>query len=244
MKSALTNIKDSDFIAGELLLFDKPLTWTSFDVVNKVRYALRRYTEVKKIKVGHSGTLDPMATGLLMICTGKMTKQIEGLQGLDKVYTGTIKLGETTPSYDSESEVDQRFPTDHITAELIKEKAVEFVGEQDQIPPMFSAIKVDGQPLYKLARRGIKKEIKSRRINIHSFEITHIEMPLVHFKVHCTKGTYIRSLAYDFGKALESGAHLVELKRTMIGSYDIGDAWNLEQFVEELDGTKKEGGIQ
>lgn len=225
-----------DYKAGAMLLVDKPQGWTSFDVVNKVRYKIKRKLGVKKIKVGHSGTLDPMATGLLILCTGKFTKKLNELQGLSKTYTGTMKLGATTPSYDAESDVQQTFSTEHITPELLEEARQQFLGEIDQVPPMFSAIKVDGQPLYKKARRGETVEIEPRQVHIYDFELTRVELPEVDFRVSCSKGTYIRSLAHDFGKAVRSGAYLTALRRTRIGEYKLEDAWNLEQLVEFIEG--------
>ncbi|MCB0552557.1 MAG: tRNA pseudouridine(55) synthase TruB [Phaeodactylibacter sp.] len=224
-----------DFITGALLLVDKPQGWTSFDVVNKIRYKLKHRLDVKKIKVGHAGTLDPMATGLLVICTGKATKKLANYQGLDKEYTGTLRLGATTPSYDAESEVEETFPTSHITPELLEQARQQFLGDIDQVPPMFSAIKVDGQPLYKKARKGEVVEIEPRRVHIYEFELTHIELPDVQFRVHCSKGTYIRSLAHDFGKALDSGAYLTALRRTRVGQFHLDDAWGLEELIDYLE---------
>lgn len=211
---------------GKVLLIDKPLDWTSFDVVNKVRWNIRKAYNLKKIKVGHAGTLDPKATGLLIVCTGKFTKRIDEIQAESKVYTGTIKLGVTTPTYDTESEEDQTFPTEHITEELIHEATKQFLGEIDQYPPAHSAIKVDGKRLYELARAGKEVELKARRIHIYDFKITKIELPLVEFEVHCGKGTYIRSLANDFGKELNSGGYLTELRRTKIGNFSVENAEN------------------
>lgn len=224
-----------DFKAGALLLVNKPKTWTSFDVVNKIRYKLKRVLGVKKIKVGHSGTLDPMATGLLIICTGKFTKKLNELQGLTKSYSGTIKLGATTPSYDAEEKEDQIFQTSHITPELIEFTRRQFVGTIEQIPPMFSAIKVDGQPLYNKARKGEMIEVKPRAVEISDFTITHVNMPFIDFEVSCSKGTYIRSLAYDFGKALDSGGYLTELKRTAVGEYQLKEAWNLDDLITHIE---------
>jgi len=224
-----------DFLAGATLLVDKPKDWTSFDVVNKIRYHLRKLTGVKRIKVGHAGTLDPMATGLLIICTGKFTKKLSGFQGLGKSYSGTITLGATTPSYDTETEVDKRFPTDHITTELLDQKRQSFIGPLEQLPPMFSAIKVDGQPLYKKARKGIVVEVKPRPVEIMKFDLTRVEIPEVDFYVTCSKGTYIRSLAFDFGKALDSGGHLTALRRDSIGDFQLTDAWNLTKLIEHID---------
>ena len=224
-----------DFKAGAMLLVDKPQGWTSFDVVNKLRYKIKHKLGVKKIKVGHSGTLDPMATGLLLLCTGKFTKKLHELQGLSKEYTGTMRLGATTPSFDAESDVQQTFPTEHITAELIEEARQQFLGDIEQVPPMFSAIKVDGQPLYKKARKGETVEIEPRQVHIAAFEITRVELPEVDFRVSCSKGTYIRSLAHDFGKAVRSGAYLTALRRTKVGDYDIEDAWDLDRLVEYIE---------
>lgn len=218
--------KAEEIQEGKVLLIDKPLDWTSFDVVNKVRWNIRKAYNLKKIKVGHAGTLDPKATGLLIVCTGKFTKRIDEIQAESKVYTGTIKLGVTTPTYDTESEEDQTFPLEHITEELIHEATKEFIGEIDQYPPAHSAIKVDGKRLYELARAGKEVELKARRIQIYDFKITKIELPFVEFEVHCGKGTYIRSLANDFGKALNSGGYLTELRRTKIGDFSVENAEN------------------
>lgn len=224
-----------DFIAGATLLVNKPQGWTSFDVVNKIRYKLKQRLQIKKIKVGHAGTLDPMATGLLIICTGKFTKKLHAFQGLPKTYTGTMTLGATTPSFDAETEVEERFPVDHITPELLETTRRRFIGDLEQVPPMFSAIKVDGQPLYKKARKGQKIEVKPRPVHISQFDLTRIELPEVDFVVSCSKGTYIRSLAYDFGKALGSGAYLTALNRTSIGQFHLRDAWDLEALVEHIE---------
>lgn len=220
-----------DFKAGTTLLVDKPQGWTSFDVVNKVRYKIKHRLKVKKIKVGHSGTLDPMATGLLVLCTGKFTKKLNDLQGLSKSYTGTMFVGATTPSYDAESEIQERFPTSHITPELIEQARQQFTGKIQQVPPMFSAIKVDGQPLYKKARKGEVIEVEPREVEIFSFKITRVELPEIDFEVSCSKGTYIRSLAHDFGIALQSGAYLTALRRTKVGDFDIENAWSLDNLV-------------
>lgn len=223
-----------DYQEGQVLLIDKPLEWTSFQVVNKLRWEIRQRFNIKKIKVGHAGTLDPLATGLLILCTGKFTKRIEEFQAQEKEYTGTITLGGTTPSYDLESEIDKVYPIDHISENLIHEVAKTFVGDISQKPPIFSAIKKDGKRLYELARAGETTEIKSRDINISEFEITNIEMPNVDFRVKCSKGTYIRSLAYDLGMALNSGAHLSALRRTKIGKYSVEDADSIEGFIKSL----------
>jgi tRNA pseudouridine55 synthase len=223
-----------DYQAGHVLLIDKPLNWTSFQVVNKLRWEIRQAFQIKKIKVGHAGTLDPLATGLLVICTGKMTKQIDTFQGQIKEYTGTIALGSTTPSYDLETEVDQTFETSHITEDLIHETTKQFTGEINQYPPIFSAIKKEGKRLYEFARAGETVEIKSRKITIESFEITQINDRFLDFKVVCSKGTYIRSLAHDFGKALNSGAHLSALRRTKIGDFTVDEALSIEDFIKNL----------
>ena len=221
-----------DFKNGQVLLIDKPLNWTSFQVVNKLRWHIKKHFNLKKIKVGHAGTLDPLATGLLIICAGKETKNINVYQGQIKEYTGTITIGATTPSYDLETEIDEIFATDHITEELLKTTTQQFVGEIDQKPPIFSAIKKDGKRLYELARKGETTEIQTRKVTISSFEITNVENNNVDFRVVCSKGTYIRSLAHDFGKALNSGAHLSALRRTKIGEYDVENALSIEQFLE------------
>ena len=223
-----------DFLKGATLLVNKPLSWTSFDVVNKIRYQLKKSLGVKKIKVGHAGTLDPMATGLLIICTGKFTKRLDEFQGLSKTYTGTIQLGATTPSYDKETEVDQTFPTDHIDDELIENARNQFLGDILQYPPMFSAIKVDGQPLYRRARKGISIEVKPRPVTIYSFDLLSKEMPELSFSVKCSKGTYIRSLAFDFGKAVRSGGYLSSLCRTQIGDHKLEEAWKLDELIKHL----------
>lgn len=219
---------------GQVLLIDKPLTWTSFQVVNKLRWEIRQRFDIKKIKVGHAGTLDPLATGLLIICTGKQTKQIDTYQGQVKEYTGTFTLGGTTPSYDLETEIDNTFPTAHITEELLHETIKQFVGEIQQKPPIFSAIKKDGKRLYELARKGETTEIKERTVTVSSFEITKIKLPEVEFRIICSKGTYIRSIAFDYGKALNSGGYLSALRRTKIGNFSVDDAFSVEEFITNL----------
>ena len=219
---------------GQVLLIDKPLTWTSFQVVNKLRWEIRQRFNIKKIKVGHAGTLDPLASGLLIICTGKQTKQIDTYQGQIKEYTGTFTLGATTPSYDLETEIDNTFPTAHITEELLHETTKQFVGEIQQKPPIFSAIKKEGKRLYELARKGETTEIKERTVTISSFEITEIKLPEVGFRIICSKGTYIRSIAFDYGKALNSGGHLSALRRTKIGDFSVDNALSLEGFINNL----------
>ncbi|MEM1359061.1 MAG: tRNA pseudouridine(55) synthase TruB [Bacteroidota bacterium] len=219
------------FAEGTLLLVNKPKGWTSFDVVNKIRWAIRKHLGVKKFKVGHAGTLDPMATGLLNICTGKWTKRLQELQGLDKSYTGTITLGATTASYDAEEPIDATYPTEHITEAMILEAAASLTGQLQQLPPIYSAIKVDGQPLYKKARNGQKVEVKPRPVTVHQFEITRVALPEVDFVISCSKGTYIRSLAHDLGKSLNSGGYLTALRRTIVGPYRIEDAWTVEELL-------------
>lgn len=215
----------AQFQEGQILLIDKPLTWSSFQAVNKVKYTLIKNLGLpKKFKIGHAGTLDPLASGLLIICTGKFTKKIPELQGQIKEYTGTITVGATTPSYDLETEINESFPIDHITDELIEKTRTQFIGEIDQFPPVFSALKKDGKRLYEHARAGNEVEIASRKIQILEFEITRIELPEIDFRVVCSKGTYIRSLAYDFGKALHSGGHLSALRRTKIGDFSVENA--------------------
>ncbi len=224
-----------EYLDGQVLLIDKPLKWSSFQAVNKLKYLLINKVGLpKKFKIGHAGTLDPLATGLLLICTGKFTKRISELQGQAKEYTGTFYIGATTPSYDLETEIDQTFPTDHINEALIHETVKQFLGEIDQKPPIFSAIKKDGVRLYEHARAGESVEIESRKTTIHEFEITRIALPEVDFRVVCSKGTYIRSLAYDFGKAMNSGSHLTVLRRTKIGDYDVKNAIDITLFEEEL----------
>ncbi len=226
-------ITAEDFKAGKILLFDKPLEWTSFQLVNKVRWLIRKNCEIKKIKVGHAGTLDPLATGLLILCTGKMTKRIETFQGQEKEYTGTITLGATTPSYDLETEVDETYPIDHLTEDKVKAATKAFTGDIQQYPPVFSALKKDGKRLYEYARKGENVKISSRSITISEFEITKINFPEVSFRVICSKGTYIRSLAHDFGKELGSGGYLSSLRRTRIGEFKVDDALSLDSFINE-----------
>lgn len=213
-----------DFQNGQILCIDKPLHWTSFQAVNKMKWILKSRLGLKKIKIGHAGTLDPLATGLLLVCTGKFTKRISELQGQAKEYTGTFYIGATTPSYDLETEIDHTFPTAHINESLIQETVKQFLGEIDQKPPIFSAIKKDGVRLYEHARAGETVEIAFRKTVIHEFEITRIALPEIDFRVVCSKGTYIRSLAFDFGTALQSGAHLTVLRRTKIGDYTVEGA--------------------
>jgi len=226
---------EEDYKNGQVLLIDKPLNWTSFQVVNKLRWEIRQRFNIKKIKVGHAGTLDPLATGLLIICTGKQTKEIHIYQGQIKEYTGTITLGATTPSYDLETEINQTFSTEHITEDLLKETTQQFIGDIQQKPPIFSAIKKDGKRLYELARKGETTEINARTVTVSEFEITNINLPEVDFKVVCSKGTYIRSLAFDFGNALNSGAHLSALRRTKIGDFSVDKANSVDGFIKDLE---------
>ncbi|TDE06512.1 tRNA pseudouridine(55) synthase TruB [Flavobacterium hiemivividum] len=225
-----------DYLNGQILLIDKPLNWTSFQAVNKLKYALiNKLGLPKKFKIGHAGTLDPLATGLLLVCTGKFTKRITELQGQAKEYTGTFFIGATTPSYDLETEIDETFPTSHIDEVLIHETVKQFLGEIDQIPPIFSAIKKEGVRLYEHARAGKSIEIESRKTTIHEFEITRIALPEIDFRVVCSKGTYIRSLAFDFGRAMNSGSHLTALRRTKIGDYDVKNGVDVIAFEENLE---------
>jgi len=229
------SITKEHFTDGQILLIDKPLEWSSFQAVNALKWAIRKKFGLgKKFKIGHAGTLDPLATGLLLICTGKFTKRIPELQGQVKEYVGTFTLGATTPSYDLETEVDQHFPTDHISEELLKQTKQKFLGNIAQYPPIFSAIKKDGKRLYEFARKGEAVEIKPRFIEIMEFEITTIQLPKVDFRVVCSKGTYIRSLAHDYGKALGSGAHLSALRRTKIGSFHVNNAQSPQDFKDWL----------
>jgi len=223
------------FLEGQLLLLDKPLEWTSFQLVNKIRWAIRKTYGIKKIKVGHAGTLDPLATGLMLICTGKMTKKIDQFMGMDKSYSGTFRLGATTPSYDLETTVTNPKSIDHITNALLEETRRSFLGKIQQKPPLHSAIKKDGKRLYTIARAGETTEIPSRDITISSFELTKINLPEVTFSVSCSKGTYIRSLAHDFGQVLGCGAHLTSLCRTSIGNYNLSDSLTLNTFLHSLE---------
>ncbi|WP_201770368.1 tRNA pseudouridine(55) synthase TruB [Altibacter lentus] len=223
-----------DYKNGQVLLLDKPLEWTSFQVVNKVRWLIKKEFGLKKIKVGHAGTLDPLATGLLILCTGSFTKKIDTYQAQHKEYTGTITLGATTPSYDLETEIDRRYDISEITSEKIKQTTLQFLGEIEQQPPVFSALKKDGKRLYEFARAGEEVSVPTRKVHISEFEITKIELPQVEFRVACSKGTYIRSLAHDFGKALENGAYLSALRRTKIGDFSVEDALSLTAFEERF----------
>jgi len=227
-----------EFKEGQVLLVDKPLNWTSFQIVNKIRWSIRKKFDLKKIKVGHAGTLDPLATGLLILCTGKFTKKIDTYQGQVKEYTGTITVGGTTPSYDLESEINEHFEYKHITEKQLIDTTTQFIGDIDQKPPIFSALKKDGKRLYEIARKGETVEIPTRKVRIDEFEITNIALPNIEFRVVCSKGTYIRSLAYDFGKALGSGGHLSALRRTKIGDFSVADAIDPIAFVDDLLGEE------
>lgn len=229
------NFSKDAFLEGQLLLIEKPLEWTSFQLVNKIRWAIRKTYGIKKIKVGHAGTLDPLATGLMLICTGKMTKQINQFMGMDKTYSGTFRLGATTPSYDLETAVSNPTPIDHITSALLEEARHTFLGKIQQKPPLHSAIKKDGKRLYTIARAGETIEIPSREVTITSFDLTNINLPDIDFLVSCSKGTYIRSLAHDFGQTLNCGAHLVALRRTAIGNYTLTDSLTLDTFLHNLE---------
>lgn len=224
-----------DFKEGEILLVDKPLKWTSFDVVNKLRWKLKKKYKIKKFKVGHAGTLDPLATGVLVICTGKKTKVSQELAAENKVYTGTFLLGKTTPSFDLEKEFDQEFPIAHITEELLHKTAEQFLGLQQQTPPIFSAKKIDGKPAYLQAREGKEVKMKDNTVNILEFTLEAIRFPEVDFKVTCSKGTYIRSLANDFGKALNSGATLIALRRIQSGDFKIEDAKDIDYWLQRIE---------
>jgi len=223
-----------DFLEGQLILIDKPLNWSSFQAVNAVKWAIRKRFQLKKIKVGHAGTLDPLASGLLIICAGKFTKRIHEFQDMPKEYEGTITLGSSTPSYDKETEVDNVYPTNHITHELIHKTKELFLGQIAQKPPVFSALKKDGKRMYEYAREGKKLEIKARFVEILGFEILDIDLPEIRFRIQCSKGTYIRSIAHDFGKALNSGGHLSSLRRTKIGDYNVNNAVTPANFKEVM----------
>lgn len=221
-----------DFQAGEVLLVHKPLHWTSFDVVNKLRYEMKQKLGIKKIKVGHAGTLDPLADGLLILCTGKKTKEIESFMGLEKNYTGTITLGSTTPSYDLETEIDNTFPIENISKQAVQAEVEKMVGTYAQYPPIFSAKKVKGKKAYDLARAGKEVILEPKNITIHSFDLTEIDLPLVRFNITCSKGTYIRSIAHDLGKQLNNGGHLSALRREKIGTYDLKNAHTVTEWIE------------
>lgn len=223
-----------DFQGGEVLVFNKPLEWTSFDLVRKVRNTLCRRMRIRKLKVGHAGTLDPMATGVMVLCTGKSTRKIESLQAGIKEYVATLKLGATTPSYDLETEENETFPIEHITRELVDKTIGNFVGEIDQVPPEFSAVWVDGKRAYELARKGEEVKLKSRKLVIDSIDVISLEEAELKLRIVCSKGTYIRALARDIGKALESGAYLTGLERTRVGDFRLEEAMELESFMDIL----------
>lgn len=231
------------FEEGEVLLVDKPSDWTSFDVVNFTRSLIKRFHKIPKLKVGHAGTLDPLATGLLILCTGKMTKRIQDFQDQDKEYTGTIRLGMTTPSYDLESEADATFPTENITTEMIEEARQSLVGDQMQMPPIYSAIKIDGKRAFLYARKNKDVQLTARSIRINYFEVDTTNFPDIEFVVGCGKGTYIRSLAHDFGKALNNGGCLATLRRTKIGDFKVGDAMTPEDLKKMIIDTAPEVGL-
>lgn len=228
------------FEEGEVFLIDKPLDWTSFDAVNLIRAVIKRYHGIRKIKVGHAGTLDPLATGLLVICTGRMTKQIDNFQAQEKVYTGTFLLGQTTPSYDMECEPDAFYPTDGITVEMMEEARKKFIGDILQRPPKFSAIKINGKRAFDYARSDKEIEMKERTVHIEDFKLDYSEFPKINFEVKCSKGTYIRSLAHDFGKALGNGASLISLRRTKIGDFDVTNARDLFELKRDIQETGTE----
>ena len=222
------------YLEGCVLYIDKPLTWTSFDVVNKIRWSLKTSLGIKKIKVGHAGTLDPLASGLMIVCTGKATKQIVQYQDLDKAYDANIRLGATTPSFDLETGVDQKFPWEHITEDMLGQALIRLSGPQDQMPPIFSAKSVDGKRAYVMARKGKTVELRKNPVIIHNLELKNVDLPDLTVHVECSKGTYIRSLARDLGEALNSGAHLTGLRRTRIGPYLLSDATTLDNFIEKI----------
>lgn len=228
------SIEEYDYQKGEVLLFDKELDWTSFDLVRKLRNFLCRQTGVKKLKVGHAGTLDPKATGLMIVCTGKETKNIDAIQAKEKEYVATIKLGATTPSFDLETAEDATFPTDHLTLEFVSGKMKDFIGEIDQVPPIFSAVKIEGKRAYEHARKGNDIVLQPKKITISELEILNFSKEEIVLRVVCSKGTYIRSLARDLGVALGSGAYLVGLCRTRIGDFRLENAWDLQKFLEKF----------
>lgn len=229
-----------DFISGEIIAIDKPLGWTSFDAVKRIRGAIQRRLHLKKFKVGHAGTLDPLATGVLLICTGRATRRIEELQSGEKEYVATVELGATTPSFDLETEIDATYPTEHITEAKAREALQSFEGDIMQVPPVFSAVKVDGKRAYKYARNGKELELKAKPVRIREIEFISLEGNLLTFRVVCSKGTYIRSLARDLGNALDSGAHLVKLRRTKVGAHDISECLSIDEAVEKIATTPLE----
>jgi tRNA pseudouridine55 synthase len=231
-------VTEDDFLNGQVLLIDKPLGWSSFQAVNKLKWAIRKKFNLKKFKIGHAGTLDPLATGLLVICTGKFTKKITEYQGQEKEYTGVFTLGATTPSYDLETEINEIFSTDHITPYLIQKTTDQFIGEIEQVPPVFSALKKDGKRLYEFAREGKAVDIPKRKVSVSAFEIIKVDNLNIHFRIACSKGTYIRSIANDFGEALNSGAHLTSLRRTKIGDFNVDIAEDPLVFADTLLGPQ------
>ena len=232
--SSHRNLSKNSIEEGEVFLIDKPLNYTSFQVVKKLRNILKNKFNLNKLKVGHAGTLDPLATGLLIICTGRMTKQIPDFQNLYKEYVGTMSIGSTTPSYDLETKIDKTFSTDHINENLLNKIKDNFIGTIDQVPPIFSAVKKNGKRLYEYAREGKKIDIESKKITINKFDLKRICIPQIDFEVNCSKGTYIRSLINDFGKELNSGAHLISLRRTKIGSFSINSSKTLDEFIKKF----------
>ena len=226
--------RPEEYLDGAVLYIDKPLTWTSFDVVNKIRKSLRHHLGIQKIKVGHAGTLDPLASGLVIICTGKATKQIMQYQDMDKAYTAQVRLGATTPSFDLETDVDLTFPWEHITPEKIEQALVQLSGDQEQMPPLYSAKSVDGKRAYAMARKGKTVELKPQQVHISLLKLLSAELPDLSLQIDCSKGTYIRSLARDLGTMLESGAHLTGLRRTRIGPYQVDQAISVENFIKNL----------
>ncbi len=229
------------FAEGTVLLFDKPYGWTSFDVVGKIRGLIRHRLGLKKTKVGHAGTLDPLATGLLIVCTGKLTKSIDSYQALEKEYSGTFFIGQTTPSFDLETQPGELSPTEHITYDTVIQTTKKFIGSFEQIPPQFSAKKIEGERAYTYARQGQTRVLKPKNVSIRKFNITKFELPEIGFNVVCTKGTYIRALARDFGEALQTGAYLKDLRRERIGGFLVSDAWevaNFESFIKNMQSSK------
>jgi len=223
-----------DFISGEILCIDKPLGWTSFDTVKRLRGAIQRRLSLKKFKVGHAGTLDPLATGVLIVCTGRATKRIESLQNGSKEYVATIRLGATTPSFDLETKIDATYPTEHITRKNVEETLPDFTGKIMQVPPVFSAVKIDGKRAYNFARKGKEVELKAKPLEISELELLSFNMPLITLRIVCSKGTYIRALARDLGKALKSGAHLTELRRTRVGDFGIEKCMKIDEAIEAI----------
>jgi tRNA pseudouridine55 synthase len=235
----MSSEKLSFFEEGQVLLFDKPLYWTSFDLVNKVRNMIRGSLGIKKIKVGHAGTLDPLARGLMIICTGRATKKIDEFRDLDKEYVATIHIGATTPSFDLETETDEHYPSDHVTEEEVRSVLQGFLGEQKQMPPLYSAKQIDGKRAYEFARKGIRKELEAVTVYFRELELLSFGIPEIRIRIVCSKGTYIRSFARDLGFALKSGGYLSALERTAIGPYTVGKAYDLEKFGELVEQMKQ-----